>query len=94
MRSLELLLLLVLFTLVEGWTVDTSMRFPRQIHVREDDWKEFARFNNPKLKRWEKENNTIEHDPVNMEEKAIRVSDAIDGKDFTVSRAPRISNTN
>ena len=67
-------------------TIETSMRFPRHKHLREDDWKEFSHLH-PRLKRWEKENNSVEHDPVNMEEHQIRVKDATGNKDLNVSYA-------
>jgi len=56
-------------------TIETLLRFPRHKHLREDDWKEFSHLV-PRLRRWEKENNTVEHDPVNMEEKPVLVHDA------------------
>lgn len=86
MISLILLVKIVFSNSAEadGRTVETKLRFPRTRHVREDDWKEFAQ-SQPKLKRWEKENNTIEHDPINMEEQIINVLDAFVQPEFTVS---------
>ena len=65
------------------FAVATSMRFPRLKHVREDDWTEFLHLS-PRLKRWEKENNTVEHDPVNMEEHLVHVQPATDKVELTV----------
>jgi hypothetical protein len=80
-----LVMTILLFSdLAEGRTVETKLRFPRSKHLREDDWKEFSHLQ-PKLKRWEKENNTIEHDPINMEEQTVQVLDASGQAEFTVS---------
>ena len=46
------------------------LRFPRHIHLREDEFPEF-RSSQPPLKRWSKAEGSVEHDPVNMEEFSI-----------------------
>lgn len=90
-RCLRIIILLAsAFTaaVVEAATADdqllASLRFPRHKHLREDDWKDFVHLV-PRLKRWDKENNTVEHDPVNMEEQTVKIADATSAH-FTVSR--------
>lgn len=74
---------LVAFSLAFAFT-DIVLRFPRQNHTRQDDWPEFAHLT-PKLKRWHKENSTIEHDPINMEERKVTVLDANSRNDLWLS---------
>jgi len=75
-----------------GWMATTSatmvasMRFPRERHLREDTWLEFEQYE-PRLKRWEKENNTVEHDPINMEEHSVQVNDATGNLDFMITKS-------
>jgi hypothetical protein len=63
--------------------IPASLRFPRQVHLREDDMPDFAD-KMPKLKRWNKQNGTLEHDPVNMEEWIVPVRSAKDNNDLNV----------
>jgi len=60
--------------------IAASLRFPRLKHTFHDTWPEFASVPGPVLKRWAKENGTVEHAPVNMEEAtvSIRVADESD----------------
>jgi hypothetical protein len=68
--------------------LQAKLRFPRYNHTREDTWQEFRHLD--KLRRWDKEPNSTEHDPVNMEEMLVTIKDATQqemktGKEFTVS---------
>lgn len=88
-RKVKLLVaLVVVFALSAHAAIDTSatLRFPRR-HLIKDDWIPAFQSEQPVRKRWEKVKDSIEHDPVNMEEKLVKIHDATAMRNFTVSSA-------
>lgn len=75
--------------LVGCWAYDapnqvlkSKLKFPKKEHSVPDDWPEFVNLS-PKLNRWIRQNNTLEADPVNMNEEEVEIQSA-EGKPFNV----------
>lgn len=54
--------------------VIASLRFPKKEHTYDDNWKEFEGYK-PKLKRWIRQPDALEHADVNMNSYDIKIND-------------------